>query len=102
MNASDTAIAMWGMSENPIHGTTTQLKMAHKALEFFGSSYERVEAMLEDADEEIWLLEDWRSEPGKLVRFLGSEETAVDIMEKNPDRFHFTILKSVKFPVEVE
>lgn len=98
------AAAMWGMSENPMHGLSTRLTMAQSALKFYGDYYAWVEAQLEDAPEEVWLLEDWRKEhTGKqLVRFHGSEETAADIMEKNPDRFNFVILKSVKFPVEVE
>lgn len=103
MKASDNAAAMWGMSENPIHGLDARLHMAHQALDFFGSHYEWVEAMLEDAPEEIYLVEDWHSgKPVKLVRFNGGEETAVYIMDKNPGRFIFTILKSVSFPVEVE
>jgi hypothetical protein len=50
MTPDQEAAAFWGSAQNEVYSVKDRLAMALQALEFFGKSYERLEALMEDRE----------------------------------------------------
>lgn len=100
------AAAFWGGSNNPFYSIEYRLQLASQALEFFGPHYEQFEAMLDDAPEEIWLVDDYHTSPeyrtDNITQMKGPdpEAWAVRMMEDFPGRFNYFIVKRIMVPFD--